>query len=331
MATLKDIALLVGVSTCTVSRYINGKITVRKDTAEKIDRAIKDLGYTKNFAAVSLKTQSSRSVAVVFPSLKNIFFAEIAEHINRVLETRGYTMITLTTDNLDSKEREAARKILELRAAGAIFMTLPYDHQDSSHILQLEGQGIPCVMINRYFEAGKFTAVSTDFLGGAREGTNLLLAGGARKIGLIVGAPVQPQSRVYIQGYRESLEAAGLEADEDLIRYCYYDEGKVARATRDFLRMGTDAIFAISDYTALAVLDEVKRQQWRIPEDVSVLGSGNSRFAQLTGLTSLDSRPVELGTRGAEILLQRIHRENDSQFVLIEPEFSVRESVRTIQ
>jgi len=331
MATLKDIALRVGVSTCTVSRYINGKITVRKETAESIDRAIKELGYTKNFAAVSLKTQSSRSVAVVFPSLCNLFFTEIAEYVNRVLETRGYTMITLTTDNLDSKEREAARKILELRAAGAIFMTLPYDHQDSGHTQQLESQGIPCVMINRFFEPGRYTVVSTDFLSGAREGTDLLLAGGARRIGLIAGAPVQPQSRVYIQGYRESLEAAGLETDESLIRYCYYDEKKVSRVTRDFLRLGVDAIFAISDYTALAVLDELKRQQRLVPGDISVLGSGNSRFAQLAGLTSLDSRPMELGTRGAEILLERIRRENDSQFVLIEPEFSVRESVRTIQ
>ncbi len=319
MATIKDIAQRVGVSTCTVSRYINGKIRVREETAARIDQAIKDLDYYKNYSAVSLKTNSSKIIALIIPSLKNLLFAEIAENVVRVLEKQGYTIVTFTTDNQFQKEKEAVRKLMELRVAGAIFITLPYGYTNGDHIRLLEKQGIQCLMINRFFEENEFTSVSTDFYQGARLAVAYLLGRGCRRLSLVSGAPGQPQSEAYVEGFREALTEKGLELESNLIKYCYYDEEKMQDVTRELIGEGADGLFCISDYMALAALEVTEHKPFRSGR-VCLLSSGNTRFAELGNFSSLDHKARDLGRTGAEMLLEKIEGRPDVQFVLIQPE-----------
>lgn len=319
MATIKDIALRVGVSTCTVSRYINGKIKVKDETAARIDQAIQDLNYYKNYSAVSLKTNSSKIVALVIPSLKNLLFAEVAESVIQVLEKQGYTMMTMTTDNRFQKEKDAVHKLMELRVAGAMFLTLPYDYTNGEHIRLLENQGVQCLMVNRFYEPNEFSSVSTDFYRGAQLAVEYLASRGCKRISLVSGAPGQPQSEAYEQGFRDGMAAMGLPYDPDLVKYCYYDEQKMKDVTRELLDDGVDGIFCLSDYMALAALEVADLRPFRSGK-VCLLSSGNTRFSELGHFSSLDQQSRQLGTMGAEMLLQKIAGALEKDFFLLPPE-----------
>jgi len=324
MATLKDIAERVGVSTCTVSRYINRKITVREETARKIDQAIKELDYRKNYMAVSLKTQSSKTVAVVIPALKNIFFADIAENVARVLEDNQYSMVTFTTDNDFTKEVNVAERLREVGIAGAIFMTLPVGYNGDDHIRRLETNGILTLMINRFFSPNEFTNVSTDFRTAVEKAVDRLAKSGRENIGLIAGWKDQPQSHEYVAGFRKALRKQGKKLDLDNVSYCMYDVQKMFKPVDDLMHQKVDAIVCISDYILLEVRSYLRKRGIRVPEDIMLVGSGNTEFTGLVGLPSIDSKTEELGKIGAQNLLKRLNEEPHDKFTLIKPDVEFR-------
>lgn len=326
MATIKDIAERVGVSTCTVSRYINRKIVVKEETARKIDEAIRDLDYHKNYMAVSLKTRSSRIIALVIPSLKNIFFAEIADNIATVLEQHGYSMITFTTDNDIDKEKNTCDKMLEMGVAGAIFMTLPFAYRDGEHIERLRTHKIAVLMVNRFFSPGEFPAIATDFRAGVRQGTELLLARGSRRPGLIVGAEDHPQSDVYREAFIETLQEAGLDQGSAHVKYCYFNARQMERVTDELLDEGVDAIFGISDFTSLSSLSRIRARGLEMPRDIMLIGSGNTQFSELVDITSLDSRTDLLGLEGAKMMLSMLRGRTVEPFVSVPPDIVERGS-----
>jgi LacI family gluconate utilization system Gnt-I transcriptional repressor len=88
---LEEVADLAGVSTATVSRYINGSSYVAKNTAVRIQRAIDELGYLPNLLAGSLATNRSRLVAILVPQLAQSLFNSTIEALVAALELDGYT------------------------------------------------------------------------------------------------------------------------------------------------------------------------------------------------------------------------------------------------
>ncbi len=326
MATIKDIAERVGVSTCTVSRYINRKIVVKEETARKIDEAIKELDYHKNYMAVSLKTRSSKMIALVIPSLKNIFFAEIADNIASGLEKQGYSMITFTTDNNYEKELATCNKLLEMGVAGVIFMTKPFDYLNDQHLKRLENHNIVTLMINRFFEPAEFPGVSTNFKNGVQQVTRMLIEKGRKNIGIIVGAEDHPQSDIYRYPFIEVMQEAGFSSDSYHIKTCHFSSKEMERVTEELLDEGVDAIFGISDFTTLSALKVIERRGLKMPEDIMLVGSGNTQFSELVNISSLDSRTDLLGQKGAEMLLKLLQGKQTETFILVEPNIVERAS-----
>ena len=91
-STIKDVAMMAGVSTATISKYINGK-RVKEQNRVKIEEAIKALDFKVNSFARGLKTNKTMTIGVLIPSLENIFATSIVSHIERILLENGYSTI----------------------------------------------------------------------------------------------------------------------------------------------------------------------------------------------------------------------------------------------
>ncbi len=330
MATIKDIANRVGVSTCTVSRYINRKIVVKPETAERIDQAILDLDYRKNSIAVSLKTRRSKIIALVIPSLKNVFFAEIADNIASVLEKQGYSMVTFTSENDYQKELETCEKLMDVGADGAIFMTLPFAYQNGKHIERLQSHNVATLMINRFFEPNPFVTIATDFQYGVEQGTQLLIDRGRKKIGMIVGAENHPQSDVYRQAFTETMHKNGLFVEPYQIQNCYFSATAMETITHDMIDHGIEAIFGISDFTVLSSLRVIQERNLKMPRDIMLIGSGNTQFSELVHISSLHSRTDLLGQKAAASMLMMLQGHLPERFILVKPHIVERASTQTV-
>lgn len=93
MATIKDIARLAGVSTATVSMVLNGKDCITKKTKEKVMAAAREVDYIPSFAAKSLKTKRSYTIALFVGDIANPFFPEIIKGVEAAAKDRNYSVI----------------------------------------------------------------------------------------------------------------------------------------------------------------------------------------------------------------------------------------------
>ena len=106
MATIRDVGKLAGVSVATVSRVINKKGYVSKETEEAILNAMKMLNYTPNDVARRLAGKKSKTIGLIIPNILNPFFPEVARAAEDTANKLGYNLILCNTDNSREKERQ---------------------------------------------------------------------------------------------------------------------------------------------------------------------------------------------------------------------------------
>ena len=98
MATVKDVARLANVSPSTVSAVLTERVAVKEETKKRVLQAIEELGYTRNLAARSLRTRSSKLIGLIVSDISNRHFANLAKTVSAVNRERGYVTLIANTD-----------------------------------------------------------------------------------------------------------------------------------------------------------------------------------------------------------------------------------------
>ena len=93
VAKLTDVAALAGVSPTTVSRVINKKGYLSQKTIDKVNQAMRELGYRPNNLARGLQGKSAKLIGLIFPNISNVFYAELIECLEKELFRHGYMTI----------------------------------------------------------------------------------------------------------------------------------------------------------------------------------------------------------------------------------------------
>lgn len=328
MSTLKDIAKRAGVSICTVSRYINNKITIKDETAAKINDAIEQLQYIPNSAAKTLKTNSSRTVALLIPTLNNLLFAESAEVMEKRFNDQGYSVFLYSFGNDINKEKSLIPRLVENRVAGVVFNTLPSNYENLTHLHMLERNKIPYVFLNRMFSPIPIPSVYADYRNGASLAVSHFRKTGRKRPAILLGRERQPQSHANLLGFREGLETGGYTPSRSMVLECDYQHMLIADLVEHALKEGYDAFYCITDLMAIHVIKAVKQCGRRVPDDVAVIGAGNSAFTTIVepGLTSLDLQNRHLGEIAAELLLHITQNRSYQHTTVLETSLVIRES-----
>jgi LacI family transcriptional regulator len=326
VSTLKDIAKNAGVSVCTVSRYINRKIKVKADTAKKIDHAIEYLHYIPNNAAKTLKTNFSSNVALLIPTLANLLFAESAHEIETVFRQNDFSVFIYGFENDIRREKAVIPRLIENRVAGVLFNTLPSNYEDFLHLRSLDRNGIPYVFLNRMFSPIPIPSVYVDYYKAAYDATSYLIESGRKQVAIMLGRLRQPQSHINYLGYTSALRERRRDLSPDTIFECDYDSNQIPALVERALSEKIDAFYCLTDLIAIHVIHALRALGRRVPEDVAVIGAGNTTFATLMDpqLTTVDLKNRLLGRSGAQLLLDIIKKCEHQQTIILEPNLIFR-------
>ena len=206
--SIRELAKKVGVSTATVSRTFNSPEQVRVETRTQILDVAQDIGYLPNAHARSLRTQSSRVLGVVLPTLLNPVFAECLNGIAQAAAAAGYAIFPMTTDYPREHEELAVRHLLAGNVDG---MVLVVSNPASSQALQrIRAANLPYVLA--YNRHDDHPCVSVDSEKAMFEVVSRLVEQGHRRIALITGhlsASDRAQQRQ--RGFCEGMRAHGLD------------------------------------------------------------------------------------------------------------------------
>jgi LacI family transcriptional regulator, galactose operon repressor len=306
MATIYDVAQRAGVSAATVSRVLNGRLTVEAGLAEKVRVAAAELDYRPNAVARNLRRASTTLWAAIVSDIENPFFTSLVRGIEDVAQSAGYSVVLCNSDEDPKKEAAYVAAVRAEQMAGVIIS--PSGRTES--LAELYTSSTPTVLIDRRVEGAFVDAVLVDNEHGAAEATRHLIAGGYRRIACVSGPRRVSTAVDRLAGYRRALREGGIPYSRDLVRHADFREAGGYAAMAALLE-GTakpDAVFAANNLMAVGVLECLVQAGKRVPADIAVVGFDEIPWADLVrpSITTVAQPTYELGRAGATLLLDRI-------------------------
>ncbi|MBX3099365.1 MAG: LacI family DNA-binding transcriptional regulator [Salinibacterium sp.] len=300
--TMNDVAREANVALKTVSRFVNGETNINPILAARIADAISTLGYRRNLAAASIRPGwTSKTLGLVIGDLANPYYSVLTRAIESYARSRGYLVISASSDENGVQHDLLVDRLLEQRIDGLIVVPPTEAGRDWSTI---PPPIPPLVLLDRPLDVPAADVVIADNTGGAREGVAELVRNGCRRVAWISDSPSIYTVRERYAGYRQALEESGIPFDESLVTTTAHTSEDAAAAVANAMRSsGADAIFAGNNRASVGALLAF-RDNGRLP----LIGFDDFEAAQLsTPAVSVVSPDIpEMGRLSAELVLDRV-------------------------
>jgi DNA-binding LacI/PurR family transcriptional regulator len=308
-ATIIDIARKLGVAPSTVSRALSDHPDVKKATKEQIKKLAKDLHYSPNPIARSLKSSTTTTIGVIVPEIKHDFFSSAISGIEEVAYQSGYTILVCQSNESYEREVVNTNALMHHRVAGVI-VSISQNTKNSDHFQDLLARKIPLVFFDRVCEDVNASKVVIDDCKSARVAVNHLVQRGYKRIAHFGGPKELGICIRRLNGYVEALKQNGLPLPNGFIRYGGLHEEDGYKSMDCMLKENIipDAIFAVNDPVAIGAFQRIKEAGLKIPNDIAIVGFSNNKITALVDppLTTVDQPSFEMGRKSAEILLDLI-------------------------
>ena len=305
---IRDVALRAGVSTATVSRALASPERVRAALRERVESAVRDLGYTPNLAARTLRAGASRMILIDAPHrIAGSFFGGLLDSLDEAFTARGYTCIVGSTEQSDEK----ARRLIELAYAkqidGAVVLTGLATRIDGRSLVEanvpivsicaeLIGGGAPCVLV----DDEKWAMRQVEFLAALGHKT-LLYVGGAD------GNYNETRRR---RGFKRGARAAGIAARSLSFARGDYSLGSGVEAARGFAARfpRPTGVVCASDDMALGFMGFAAAAGLTCPDDYSIIGFDGIDYGRnwTPTLATIAQPRDEMGRVGADLMLRAL-------------------------
>lgn len=334
--TLRDISNYTGVSLGTVSRYLNGE-SVREKTREKLEAAIKELGYKENIVSKARRTGTSMTIAVVLSVLNAEFFMNIVEALDNEL---GKHMFSILLCNFHKNPEYLKERLEDLRNRtidGVVFFPSGLEGDIADEMRMFLDAKIPVVVIDEFVHGLSSDAVVVDNRHSTFRATEYLIQQGHRRIGFLTGREESFVAKDRTQGCRDAFEAYDLPWNEHLVRRADFDINISRKMFNELMALPEPptAVFPTSyDMTMGAILSVVNKSI-HLPGDLSLFGydrfSGTDAFSPKLSL--VEQPTAKIGRTAAQILIRRIRGDwqDFPKVVELKTKMVIRDSVRDIR
>ena len=333
MANIKDVALHAGVSVTTVSHVVNGTRFVSETARQRVEEAVRELGYVPSAVARSLKHNTTRTFGMIIPNNSNPYFAEIIRGVEDRCFAAGYNVILCNSN--DDPERQAGylRVLAEKRIDGLVLVVTG---SDAIARATLGGINMPLVVLDREVSGVSGDLVEVNHVLGSQMATRYLLELGHPRVACISGPPGLSPSSQRRAGWKDALEKAGVERTEsDLARGDFTARGGyLAMQALLKRRPRPTAVFACNDLMAFGALTAAREAGIDVPQQLSIVGFDDIDLAAFSAppLTTVAQPKQQIGTVAAELLLDRVgNARADNRQMILDPELRVRASTAPYQ
>ncbi len=317
---------MAGVVPSTVSLVLNGRakdMRISDALAQKINIIAKQMGYTPNQVAVSLRTGSSKLIGLIVEDISNIFYATLARIIEEELRMNGYRIVYCSTKNDPVNGRELINMLYQRQVDGYIITPVEKMEKD---LLSLKAQNKPVVLIDRYFPDVDVSHVLVDDEKGIEEGMEHLINKGYKNIGFITVDLEQVQMNYREKSYKHFIEAnAGRIENNYLLKVSYNlkMEQMVTKISNFIQRhQNMDALFFATNYLCLAGLQSLQQQNLSMPNEMAVICFDDHDIFKIypPGITALRQPIEDIGKTSVKLLMHQLETsknvENSQHLVL---------------
>ncbi len=331
-ATINDVAKHAGVSIKTVSRVMNNEPSVREATKEKVMASVVELDYQPNLAARNLAGTKSYSIAFIYDNPNAYYVIDMQNGILKACKSKGYELVIHPCNAQSKNILDEITLMVKMSRIAGIVLTPPFSENPEfvAHLANLDVKVVrimsgeiapdelsPCVMVNDHKAAFDIT--------------EHLIGLGHKRVAFLAGGKAHNSSAERFNGYKEAMQANGLEVDESLVvdgEYSFESGVEGAKQLMSLTNKPT-AIFSCNDEIAAGALFAARLMNIEIPQQLSIAGFENSPFSRQTWpkLTTANQPTAQIAENAANLLIAETKKQN--QQVMVEqftPELVVRDS-----
>jgi LacI family sucrose operon transcriptional repressor len=305
LATIKDIAEMVGVTVTTVSRVLNNRGYISEVTRRKVYQAMEDLQYQPNEIARSLSRSKSNLIGLIIPTIDYPFYAELANHLEYYAASQGYKIL-LCNSRMDQEKEKQFIDMLKSNQVDGIVM--------GSHTLNVEdyvNAKYPIVTFDRCIAEGIPYVASDNYQGGVLA-TELLINKGCKKIAHISGdLNLNLLGNLRSQAFLNTMKKQKIAPILLEIEYDVFENVKYEKRIHELFQLYPDieGIFVCNDMVAVSLLKVCHQLGKRIPEDVKIVGYDDIRYASICipQLTTIKQPLEEMCKLALDLIIQQIN------------------------
>lgn len=334
--TMRDVARRAGVSVATVSRVINNNYPTSSETKDKVQAAIRDLSFSVNYTARSLKSNKTDMIGVLVPDIANPYFMAMAKGIESVVSAKGYKLVLASSDEDPQKELDILHSFLETRLE-MVFLATCADRGDA--INQLIGNGLNIIVMDMPLENVNASVVIEDTENAIMAMIDYVVSQGHRDIAIVNGNLENLNGRTRFDAFLSAMRKHRLKLNPEYnLKGMFRREQAYKEVNRMLSNPGIampTALFSASNRMTEGVLIALFEKGLRIPEDISVASYGDISVPELVKprLTILDDLSYEFGVKAGNMFLNSLQTRHGKKLptrYVFQKELVIRDSVRKI-
>ncbi|WP_031428194.1 LacI family DNA-binding transcriptional regulator [Flavimarina sp. Hel_I_48] len=316
--TLKDIAKELSVSISTVSKSLKDSSEIGEDTREKVKAFAALYNYKPNNIAISLKNRRTKNIALIIPEIVNDFFGEVIGGVEEAANEKGYNVIVCLSNESFDKEVVNIDTLAHGGQVDGFIISLSKEtmlRQDYNHLIEVENQGMPLVMVDRVTEQVLCDKVIVDDARGSYNAVSHLIEQGRKKIALITTVDYISVGHLRTQGYIKALGDHGLEINEDLIVRVDDIAKCEAQIAAMIKKNEIDGVFAVNELFAVIAMQAVHQLGKNVPKDVALIGFSDGKLLKHStpAISTVSQHGREMGRIAVKMLIKRLLSDKEEE------------------
>jgi len=329
----RDIAKQLNINVSTVSRALRGLDGVSPELRQQIEQLAEERGYRPNPFAISLRYDTTKTIGIVVPDIAYNHNAHIVKSIEAEARKAGYMCIISDSNDNFKNEVDCIELLVNMHVEG-IIVCLSQETTNFAHLQQLRKIHMPMVLFDRAADIGISSVIINDAVS-ARQATNWLIDGGAKRIAFLGGPNQSQQTADRKHGYLEALRERHIPIRTELVKCHHISFNSGLSDTLDLLNLPEppDAILASHGLLAISALQAIYSQGLRIPEDLAIIGYMTDWVSEMSHprVSFVKQNLKEIGAKAFRLLEDQMNGDDSVQHVVINARLELRDSTRKIK
>lgn len=311
MVKIQEVAKRAGVSLTTVSHVVNHPGRVSAVLAERVERAIAELGYVPNSQAQSLRTGRTNAIALMIPDICNPFYTQLVRSIQTTSDEAGVDALIYNTDVPGGHSEDHGLRYLQQMKRRGVDGLIVADAALHRIQHELRNVTVPTVFIGN-LPSGAVDSIEQDGFASAYRMGEYLVSKGHHRIAHVTGPSFFNMSMIRQNGFERALADAGWPIDDSLRFEGSFLAPSGHEAIRWLFETHGDnlpsAIFFASSRMACAGLAALSDRGVAVPGDIAVACYDlHEELADIRPrLTTIGVDPGDLGRGALKLLNERI-------------------------
>lgn len=331
--TLKELSELLNLSVSTVSKSLNNSPEISENTKQRVQDAAMLNHYIPNVSARNLKTQKTRSIGIIIPSICSPFFSEVVHGIEAEARKRNYKVIICISNESIQEERTCVTQLIQSQVDGIIISPSRETQasKETDHLEELSSYNIPMVIFDRLIASLKCDKISINDQLHAELAVNEMFQTGCRKIAFISNSNNTSIHKEREYGYFQAMKSLDLKSFTLKFENNFPGEHLIKK----FQNGKLDGILACTESVALRSMKYLLQNGIQIPDDVAVIGFASNSMSKhfVPSLSAIDQRASQQGQLAMETLSDRIAGKLPSEMLVytLDAQIIHRQSTRKVK